>query len=106
MEEQVTAKLKPVFNCSLKNSKDFPSQNEDAYPGVDIINHILQLPFYYLTKKLLVPNDIKQASLIIKIKNEINQTSFFSFKKKGNKLIAYNLKTIVLGFTSSPFTLY
>ena len=33
--EQVTTKIRPVFNCSLKTNKKLPSINEAAYTGID-----------------------------------------------------------------------
>ena len=44
-EEQVTTKIRPVFNCSLKTDKTLPSLNEAAYPGIDLMGSILKLLF-------------------------------------------------------------
>ena len=106
MEEQVTTKIRPVFNCSLKTNKDLPSLNEAAYPGVDLMNSILQLLFYFRTNKLVMLSDVKQAFLMIKLKDEVDQNRFCFFWKRGNKLVTYRFKTIVFGFTSSPFMLH
>ena len=37
IEEQVTTKIRPVFNCSLKTDKTLPLLNEAAYPGLDLM---------------------------------------------------------------------
>ena len=47
VEEQVTTKIRPVFNCSLKTHREVPSLNEAAYPGVDLIGSILKLHFSF-----------------------------------------------------------
>ena len=36
MDEQVTTKIRPVFNCSLKTNKELSSLNEVAYLGIDL----------------------------------------------------------------------
>ena len=51
-EEQVTTKIRPVFNCSLKTDKILPSLNEAAYPGIDLMGSILKLLFYLEQIKL------------------------------------------------------
>ena len=43
-EEQVTTKIRPVFNCSLKTDKTLPA----AYPGIDLMGSILKLLFFIL----------------------------------------------------------
>ena len=42
MAEQVTTKIRPVFNCSLKTNKELPSINEAAYTGIDLMGSILK----------------------------------------------------------------
>ena len=105
MEEQVTTKIRPVFNCSLKTNKELPSLNEAAYPGIDLMGSILKLLFYFRTNKFVLLSDIKQAFLMIKLKNEIDKNRFCFFWRRGTKLVAYRYKTIVFGYTSSPFIL-
>ena len=41
-EANVTAKIRPVFNCSLKMGKA-PSLNEADFPGIDLMNNLLSL---------------------------------------------------------------
>ena len=104
-EEQVTTKIRPVFNCSLKTNKDLPSLNEAAYPGIDLMGSILKLLFYFRTNNIVMLSDIKQAFLMVKLKQELDKNRFCFFWKRGNKLVAYRYKTIVFGYTSSPFIL-
>ena len=106
MEEQVTTKIRPVFNCSLKTNKALPSLNKVAYPGIDLMGSIFKLLFYFRTNRLVMLSDIKQAFLMIKLKNEFDKRRFCFFWKRGNKLVAYRYKTIVFGYTSSPFILH
>ena len=37
-----TTKVRPVFNCSLK-TKGYPSLNEAAYPGSDLMTPLMSL---------------------------------------------------------------
>ena len=105
MEEQVTTKIRPVFNCSLKTNKELPSLNEAAYPGIDLMGSILKLLFYFRTNKFVMVSDIKQAFLMVKLKKEEDKNKFCFFWKRGNKLVTYRYKSIVFGYTSSPFIL-
>ena len=50
-------------------------------------------------------SDIKQAFLMVKLKNEVDKNRFCFFWKRGDKLVAYRYKSIVFGYTSSPFIL-
>ena len=104
-EEQVTTKIRPVFNCSLKTKKEFPSLNEAAYPGIDLMGSILKLLLYFRTNKIVLLSDIKQAFLMIRLKEEEDRNRFCFFWKVDNRLITYRYKTIVFGYTSSPFIL-
>ena len=81
-EEQVTTKIRPVFNCSLKTDKALPSLNEAAYPGIDLMGSILNLLFYFRTNKIVMLSNIKQAFLSVKLKNEVDKNRFCFFWKK------------------------
>ena len=104
-EEQVTTKIRPVFNCSLKTQKELPSLNEAAYTGIDLMGSILKLLFYFRTNELVMVSDIKQAFLMVKLKKEEDKNKFCFFWKRDNKLVAYRYTSIVFGYTSSPFIL-
>ena len=104
-EEQVTTKIRPAFNCSLKTDKALPSLNEAAYPGIDLMGSILKLLFYFRTNKIVMLSDIKQALVMVKLKNEVDKNRFCFFWKRGDKLVAYRYKSIAFGYTSSPFIL-
>ena len=104
-EAQVTTKIRPVFNCSLKTNKNLPSLNEAAYPGIDLMGSILKLLLYFRTNDLVMVSDVKQAFLMVKLKKEEDKNRFCFFWKKDNKLITYRYRSIVFGYTSSPFIL-
>ena len=104
-EEQVTTKIRPVFNCSLKTNKDLPSLNEAAYTGIDLMGSILKLLFYFRTNKYVMVSDVKQAFLMVKLKKVEDKNKFCFFWRRGDTLVAYRYKSIVFGYTSSPFIL-
>ena len=56
-EANITTKIHPVFNCSLKTNGT-PSLSEAAYAGVNLMGDIVKLSLY----KVLL-GDIKQAFL-------------------------------------------
>ena len=105
-QDNVTTKLRIVLNCSLKVG-DAPSLNEAAYPGVDLMNDLLTLLLKIRSYKYFVSSDIKQAFLMIKLK-DVNDRNKFSILWRGRngELLAYRYKAIVFGFISSPFILH
>ena len=105
-DEQVTIKTRLIFNCSLKTNKELPSFNAAAYTGIDLMSSILKLSFYFRTNEyVMLSGDIKQAFLMVKLADEYDKNRFCFFWKRGNKLVCYRYKTIVFGYTSSPFIL-
>ena len=85
-EEQVTTKIRPVFNCSLKTKKELPSLNEAAYTGIDLMGSILKLLFYFRTNKFIMVSDVKQAFLMVKLKKEEDKNKFCFFFGKGESV--------------------
>ena len=84
-EEQITTKIRPVFNCSLKTAKDSPSLNEAAYPGIDLMSSLLKLMLAFRTNKYTMLSDINQAFLMIRLKNEFDKNRFCFFWKRGKQ---------------------
>ena len=78
-DEQVTTKVRPVFNCSLKVNKELPSLNEAAYPGIDMMSSLLKLMLHFRTNKYVLLSDIKQAFLMIRLKSEFDKNKFCFF---------------------------
>ena len=58
MEEQVTTKIRPVFNCSLKTDREAPSLNEAAYTGIDMMNNILNMLFLFRSNQYVMTSDV------------------------------------------------
>ena len=50
-------------------------------------------------------SDVKQIFLMIKLSEEFDKNRFSFFWKRGNDLVTYRYKSIVFGYTSSPFIL-
>ena len=103
-EVNVTTKIRPVFNCSLKTNKA-PSLNEAAYAGINLMGDIVKLSLYFRSNDLVMLSDIKQAFLQIMLAQEEDKNKFCFFMREGDKLVAYRYKTIILGFNASPFIL-
>ena len=103
-DAQTTTKIRPVFNCSLKIN-DKPSLNEAAYTGVNLMSSLLKLLLQFRSNKYVLLSDVKQAFLQIKLKDDADKNKFSFFWKKDNELVQYRYKTIVFGYTSSPFIL-
>ena len=101
---QVTTKIRPVFNCSLKTNQA-PSLNEAAYAGINLMNDMTQLLLYFRSNKITMMSDIKKAFLMIRLSEEHDKNRFCFFLKIGNELLCFRYKTIIFGFNASPFIL-
>ena len=100
-EQQVTTKIRPVFNCSLKTHNS-PSLIEAAYPGVNLMTDMTKLLLYFRSKFTMI-SDIRKAFLMIKLGHEEYKNRFCFFLKEGNKLSCFRYKTIIFGYNASPF---
>jgi len=80
--------------------------NEAAYTGVDLVNNLLELLIKIRADQYLVLSDIRSAFLMIRL-NLISDRNKFTilWLTKDGVLKAFRYKTIVFGFTSSPFIL-
>ena len=77
-EENVTTKIRPVFNCSLKMGKK-PSLNEAAFPGMDLMNNLLSLLMQFRTNFYVLLADIAKAFLQIRLTLEEDKNRFCFF---------------------------
>ncbi|XP_047741013.1 uncharacterized protein LOC125179354 [Hyalella azteca] len=103
-DPNVTTKIRPVLNCSLKVGKN-PSLNEAAFPGVDLMNDLLGILIKVRCDNYLVMSDVKKAFLQIKLASVKDRNKFCILWKVDGRLVVYRYKTIVFGFVSSPFIL-
>ena len=104
MDNLVTTKIRPVFNCSLKVGKS-PSLNEAAFPGIDLMNKLLTFLLYFRTNNLVILADIMKAFLQIRLSAEEDRNRFCFFRKIDGRYISYRYNTIIFGFVSSSFIL-
>ena len=103
-DPQVTTKIRPVFNCSLKTGHA-PSLNDASFPGVDLMGSLFKLLCSFRSNKFAILADIKQAFLQIRLKLEEDKNRFCFFWEEQGKLVSYRYTSIVFGLASSPFVL-
>ena len=103
-EANVSTKVRPVFNCSLKVDKS-PSLNEAAYAGINLMSDLTKLALYFRSNKYVMLSDIKQAFLQIDLSSEQDKNRFSFFMMENDQLVAYRYRTIIFGFNASPFIL-
>ena len=104
-QEQVTTKVRPVFNASLRVNGN-PSLNDASYKGPNLLNEISSLVLRFRSNKYVLLSDIKQAflNIFLKTDQDRNRFCFFWQDDQGN-LITYRYATLAFGFTMSPFAL-
>ena len=68
-EANITTKIRPVFNCSLKVGKA-PSLNEAAFLGIDLMNNLLSLLLYFRSNFYVLLSDITKEFLQIRLASE------------------------------------
>ena len=103
-EQQVTTKIRPVFNCSLKVNNSI-SLNEASYQGVDLMNNLSQLLLKFRSNLYTLIADIKKAFLMIKLAKDEDKNRFCFFLRINNELRVFRYNTILFGYVASPFIL-
>ena len=104
MGDQITTKIRPVFNCSLKTGQGC-SLNESSFPGINLLTEMLNLILYFRSNEFIMLADIKKAFLQIKLSDLRDKNCFCFFVKIGNELITYRYTTLIFGLNCSPFVL-
>ena len=90
-EQQVTTKIRPVFNCSLKTCNS-PSLNEAV--SVNLVTDVTKLLLYFRSNKFTMISELRKAFLMIKLGHEEDRNRFYFFLKKGNKLSCFRYKNL------------
>ena len=104
-EDQITTKIRPVFNASLKTHKDKPSLNEASYAGVNIMANMLHMLLKFRTNSKVLLGDLEKAFLQIKLKLLRDKNRFCFFLKDGDKIRCFRYNTLLFGYVCSPFIL-
>ena len=103
-ETQVTTKIRPVFNCSLKTQGRL-SLNEASYSGINLMGDLFKLLLQFRSNKFVIVSDIRKAFLMVKIADGVDRNRFCFFMKEGDRIICYRYNSIIFGFNVSPFIL-
>lgn len=103
-EEQVTTKIRPVFNASLKTA-GFPSLNEASYPGTNLLNDLLALMIKFRSQNHTIIADIEKAFLQIRLRTVQDRNKFCFLVKVGHQLLPFRYRSLLFGYVSSPFIL-
>ena len=102
--EQVTTKIRPVFNCSLRIGNS-PSLNQAAFQGVDLLASLFKLLLNFRTNRYVVLADISKAFLQIRLKLEKDRNRFCFFWEEEGSLRTFRYTTIIFGLAVSPYIL-
>ena len=102
--EQAKTRLRPVFNCSLKNG-DLPSLNQACYPGIDLMSSLFNLLLLFRTNKHILTADVAKAFLQIRLKLESDRNKFCFFIIKDGRIRTYRYTSILFGLAVSPYIL-
>src|SRR5215470_17026885 len=101
---QVSTKVRPVFNCSLKVGNN-PSLNQASYPGVDLMSSLFQLLLSFRSNKYVILADISKAFLQIRLKSEEDRNRFCFFWKENGQIVMYRYASLIFGLSVSPYVL-
>ena len=101
---QVRTKIRPVFNCLLKN-KGSCSLNEAVYPGINLLSDLLKPLLFLKTNKHVMLANIRKAFLMIRLNSKKDKKRFCFFLKERDELICFRYTTLIFGFSASPFIL-
>ena len=77
-DDLTTTKIRPVFNCSLKVT-NASLLNESVYPGINLLNDLLDLLLYFRSNSRVFMADIRKVFLVIKSKSEGDKNHFLFF---------------------------
>ena len=102
--EQITTKIRPVFNCSLRIGNS-PSLNQACYPGLDLMASLFRLLLQFRTNKYVVIADISKAFLQIRLKKEEDRNRFCFFWEEAGVLHTFRYTSIIFGLAVSPYIL-
>ena len=97
-------KIRPVFNCSFR-TKNFPSLNQAAFPGIDMLNNLQKLLLQCRANKYFFMADIQKAFLNIFLKDQSDKNCFSFVVFYQNKFHYFQYNSIIFGFICSPFIL-
>ena len=103
-EDQVTFKIRPVFNCSLKVRNSL-SLNDASYAGINLMGDLLELLLSFRSNEFMMLADIRKAFLMVKLLEDRDKNRFCFFVKLDNKIVAFRYCTLIFGFNASPFIL-
>ena len=87
-DEQSNTKIRPVFNCSLKTRRSC-SLKQASYPGINLINYMLELLLLFKINIYILLADIRKAFLIIKLNSDKDKNRFCIFLKEGDRIICF-----------------
>ena len=102
---QVTTKIRPVLNASLKPYPAYPSLNEASYPGVDPMGSLFRLLCLFRSNHYVYLADIRRAFLMIKLKKLSDQKRLCILFYEGDELVCYSYSSLIFGLRASPFCL-
>ena len=106
-DDLITTKIRPAFNCSLK-VRNAPSLNEAIYPGINLLNDLLDLLLYFRSNSHVFMADIHFndkifssliSILMIKLISEVDKNRFCFFEGE-------NVVCFIFGFNDVCFILF
>ena len=103
-EDRETTKVRIVFDASSKTGNN-PSLNDCLYSGPCMLPKIPSILSRFRMGKVGLVADIKQAFLNVEVDSEYRDLLRFLWFDRSGKIITYRFTRLVMGLTSSPFSL-
>ena len=109
-DDLTTTKIRPEFNYLLE-VRNALSLNEAIYPGINLLNDLLDLLLYFRRNSHVFIADIHKAFSMIKLKSGVDMNRccffffFFLYVREGENGVCFRYTTLIFGSVACLFIL-
>ena len=101
-----TTKLRIVYDASSRANPKVPSLNDCLYSGAPLQNHLWSVLIRMRFHPVLIPGDLQQASLQVRIKKEERDALRFHWQtSQRSEVEVLRFTRALFGLVPSPFLL-
>ncbi|XP_065911201.1 uncharacterized protein [Dysidea avara] len=109
-KDSATTPIRIVYDCSCRQSRDYPSLNDCLLTGPPFLNDLTSIILRFRSHLYGISTDIEKAFLHIALREkDRNFTRFLWLSDPSNpnsEFTVYRFRTVLFGSVSSPFMLF